>query len=250
MPVADPLLRSVADRLSRAGCVSALEEAAELLAAAPGPDTLESSIRRRELGEPLAWITGSVVFCGRALHAAPGVYVPRLQTEELARRAAARLPPGGRAIDLCTGIGAVAAHLRAEVPTASVVGIDIDRRAAACARRNGVPTLVADLAGPVRGSSAFDLVTAVAPYVPTGALRFLPADVQRYEPGRALDGGADGLDLVRRTVAAAARLLRPGGWLLVEVGGDQDEVLDAAGFDRTEPWWDEDGDLRGIAFRR
>ena len=72
---------------------------------------------------------------------------------------------------------------------------------------------------------AFDLVTAVAPYVPTGALRLLPADVQRYEPRRALDGGTDGLDLVRRVVEAAARLLRPGGWLLVEVGGDQDAAL-------------------------
>jgi release factor glutamine methyltransferase len=250
MPVADPLLRSVADRLARAGCVAAAEEAGELLAAAPDEGTLEPWIRRREDGEPLAWITGTIRFCGRVLHAAPGVYVPRLQTEELARRAAALLPPGGRALDLCTGIGAVAAHLKAEVPTASVVGIDIDERAVACARRNGVPALVADLAEPVRGDGGFDVVTAVAPYVPTGAIRFLPADVQRYEPRQALDGGADGLDLVRRTVAAAARLLRPGGWLLIEVGGDQEGELTATGFDRTEPWWDDEGDLRGIGLQR
>jgi release factor glutamine methyltransferase len=112
---------------------------------------------------------------------------------------------------------------------------------------------VADLAGPVGGSATFDVVTAVAPYVPTGELRFLPADVQRYEPRRALDGGVDGLDLVRRTITAAARLLRPGGWLLIEVGGDQDEVLativDAA-FDRVTPWRDDEGDLRGTALRR
>ncbi|MEY2435332.1 MAG: release factor glutamine methyltransferase, partial [Acidimicrobiaceae bacterium] len=97
----------------------------------------------------------------------------------------------------------------------------------------------------------FDLVTAVAPYVPAGELRLLPADVQRYEPRLALDGGADGLDLVRRVVAAAQRLLRPGGWLLVEVGGEQDEALsqalEAAGFDRITPWRDSDGDLRGLA---
>jgi len=250
MPVADPHLRTVADRLARAGCVSAPEEAAELLASAPDEGALESWVRRREQGEPLAWITGSIVFCGRTLHVVPGVYVPRLQTEELARRAAALLPDRGRALDLCTGIGAVAAHLKAEVPTASVIGIDIDRRAAACARRNGVPALIADLAAPVRGDGAFDVVTAVAPYVPTGAIRFLPADVQRYEPRVALDGGADGLDLVRRTITAAARLLCPGGRLLIEVGGDQDDGLHAAGFDRTEPWWDDDGDLRGIAFQR
>lgn len=124
-------------------------------------------------------------------------------------------------------------------------------RAAACARRNGVPTAVADLAEPLHGHAAFDLVTAVAPYVPTGELRLLPADVQRHEPRVALDGGADGLDLVRRAVAAARRLLRPGGWLLIEVGGDQDQALAptlaAAAFEVVTPWWDEDGDLRGIA---
>jgi len=253
VPVADDLLDAVTGRLAAAGCVSAPEEAAELLTAAPGPVALESWLRRREQGEPLPWITGTIRFCGRTLHAAPGVYVPRFQTEELARRAAALLPPGGRALDLCTGIGAVASHLKAEVPTASVVGLDIDRRAAACARRNGVPSAVADLAGPVGGPAMFDVVTAVAPYVPTGDLRFLPADVQRHEPRLALDGGADGLDLVRRTVAAAVRLLRPGGWLLVEVGGGQDEVLATIGdpaFDRVTPWRDEEGDLRGTAMRR
>jgi len=185
------------------------------------------------------------------VHVAPDVYVPRVQTEELARRAAQLLPANGRAIDLCTGAGAVAAHIMAEVPTAVVVGIDIDARAATCAWRNGVPAAVADLAAPVRRDVRFDLVTAVAPYVPTGQLRLLPADVQRYEPRHALDGGANGLHVVRRVIDAAALLLRPSGWLLVEVGGDQDQTLaphlSAAGFDVVEPWHDDDGDLRGIA---
>lgn len=250
--VTDPLLATVTDRLAEAGCVAAEEEAADLVDAAPDEPTLDSWVRRREQGEPPAWITGTSMFCGRPLHVAPGVYVPRLQTEELARRAAALLPAGGRAVDLCTGAGAVAAHLRAQVPAAAVVGVDIDRRAAACARRNGVPTAVGDLAGPVRGHRFVDVVTAVAPYVPTRDIRLLPADVQRHEPRRALDGGADGLDLVRRVVAAARRLLRPGGWLLAEVGGDQDEALApelATGFDAVAPWRDEDGDLRGVACR-
>ncbi|MCU1463842.1 MAG: methyltransferase [Acidimicrobiales bacterium] len=194
-----------------------------------------------------------VEFGGRTLHVAPGVYVPRAQTEALARRAASLLPPHGRAVDLCTGAGAVAAHLMTEVPTARVIGIDIDRRAASCASRNGVATAVGDLAEPLRLDAVCDVVTAVAPYVPTGELRLLPADVQRHEPRVAHDGGADGLDLVRRVVAAARRLLRPGGWLLIEVGGDQDEALAptlaTTGFDRVTPWWDEDGDLRGIAAR-
>ena len=248
-------LDAVVDRLTAAGCVAAEEEAADYVAAAPDAATLEAWLHRREQGEPPAWITGTTVFCGRTLHAAPGVYVPRAQTEELAERAAARLPPTGRAVDLCTGCGAVAAHLRAEVPTASVVGVDLDPRAAACARRNGVAAVVGDLGAlPLGVGLGLDLVTAVAPYVPTGDLGLLPADVQRYEPRLALDGGSDGLDLVRRVVGAAGRLLRPGGWLLAEVGGAQDErlapALAAGGFVDVAVWRDEDGDLRGIAARR
>jgi release factor glutamine methyltransferase len=238
-------------RLVTAGCIAAAEEAASFLAAAPDDPTLEAWLCRREQGEPPAWITGRTLFCGRKLYVAPGVYVPRAQTEELARRAAALLPTYGRAVDLCTGAGAVAAHLKAEVPTAAVTGVDVDLRAAACARRNGVPAVVADLAEPLRRGSGFDVVTAVAPYVPTGQLGLLPADVQRYEPHLALDGGPDGLELVRGVVAAARRLLRPGGWLLIEVGGEQDQVLRpvlaARGLDPVIPWRDDDGDLRGIA---
>jgi len=252
MSVADPDAAAVTDRLTAAGCVAAAEEAAELLAAAPDETTLEAWLCRREHGEPLAWITGTILFCGHMLHVAPGVYVPRIQTEELARRAATLLPHDGRAVDLCTGAGAVAAHLIAQVPTAVVIGVDVDVRAAASARRNGVPAVAADLAAPLRAHGVCDLVTAVAPYVPAGELRLLPPDVQRYEPRLALDGGDDGLALVRRVIAAARRLLRPGGWLVIEVGGDQDEGLTpalAAGFDLVAPWWDDDGDLRGIASR-
>ncbi|MGI8778407.1 MAG: N5-glutamine methyltransferase family protein [Acidimicrobiales bacterium] len=251
MSVATSNLVAATERLAAAGCVSAAEEAAGLVAAAPDEPTLEAWLRRREDGEPPAWITGAVVFCGRPLHIGPGVYVPRAQSEELARRAANLLPDEGRAVDLCTGAGAVAAHLGAQVPTALVVGVDVDRRAAACARRNGVPAAVGDLAAPLRARAGFDVVTAVAPYVPTADLRLLPADVQRHEPRLALDGGDDGLDLVRRVVADAGQLLRPGGWLLIEVGGDQDRALAvtlaATGFDIANPWWDDDGDLRGLA---
>jgi release factor glutamine methyltransferase len=221
--------------------VAAEEEAAELLAA--GAD--EAMVRRREAGEPLAWIVGSSPFCGHRVRVAPGVYVPRIQTEALAVRAAAALPAGGRALDLCCGAGAVGAHLRAADPTAFVVGVDVDPLAAACARANGVPAVVADLDAPLRGP--FDVVTAVAPYVPTADLAYLPADVQRHEPRRALDGGTDGLAVVRRVVGAAERLLRPGGTLLLELGGDQHELLDLSAFPTVEPWFDEDGDLRGLA---
>ena len=95
------------------------------------------------------------------------------------------------------------------------------------------------------------MVTAVAPYVPTAALQFLPRDVQRYEPRDALDGGSDGTGLLRRVVAAAAALLVPGGWLLTELGGSQDELLagdlEGVGFSSVLTWRDEEGDLRGVA---
>ena len=243
----------VTGRLERAGCVAADEEAAELLAAAPDQATLAAWVGRREQGEPLAWITGTLVFCGRPVWVDPGVYVPRYQTEDLARRADVLLPAAGRAVDLCTGCGAVAAHLQAGGPGRRVVGVDLDHRAVACARRNGVPAAAGDLRDPPLRPGRADIVTAVAPYVPTGDLRFLPADVPRYEPRVALDGGDDGLDLVRAVAATAARLLRPGGWLVTEVGGEQDRALAgplaALGFTDIAAWHDEDGDLRGIAAR-
>jgi release factor glutamine methyltransferase len=254
------VLAAVVERLLAAGCVTAEEEADDLVAAAPDERVLGGWVRRRERGEPLAWITGTTRFGGRPLRVDPGVYVPRHETEQLARRAAARLrdaaadvpPCVPRAADLCTGTGAVAAHLATAVPGAAVVGVDIDRRAVACARRNGIAAVRGDLDAPLR-SEAFDVVAAVAPYVPRRDIAYLPADVQRYEPRRALDGGEDGLDVVRRVVAGAARLLRPGGWLLVEVGGDQDDLLapslTAAGFGAPASWHDEDGDLRGLAAR-
>ena len=104
----------------------------------------------------------------------------------------------------------MASHLAASHPGAAVVAVDIDPRAVACARRNGVSAVRGDLGTPLRAAS-FDVVTAVAPYVPTGSLRLLPADVQRHEPTRALDGGVDGLGVVARVIGDAARLLHPGG---------------------------------------
>jgi release factor glutamine methyltransferase len=251
---------AVIERLIAAGCVAAEEEAAELIDAAADAETLESWIRRREQGEPIAWITGTIEFCGRRLEVDPGVYVPRIQSEELARRAVELLSAVqrrrqgrcGRAADLCTGAGAIASHLIAEVAGASVSGTDIDVRAVVCARRNGVQVVLGDLGAPLAGNS-FDVVTSVAPYVPTGELKLLPADVLRYEPRIALDGGREGLDVLQRIVSCASRLLRSGGWLLVEVGGDQDELiapaLCEAGFEAVESFFDSDGDLRGLVAR-
>jgi release factor glutamine methyltransferase len=246
------LTAEVTARLAAAGCVAAAEEAAEMVAAAPGQGVLETWIRRRENGEPLAWITGTLRFGAVTLHVDRGVYVPRLQSEELAERAAALLGASGTAADLCTGSGALAAHLLAVRPGATVVAVDLDLAAVRCARRNGVPAVVGDLGRPLR-EGCFDVVTAVAPYVPTDQLRLLPADVQRFEPRLALDGGDDGLDVVREVVSAATRLLKPGGWVVLEVGGTQDEalapLLSGEGYGSAATWRDDDGDVRGIQAR-
>jgi release factor glutamine methyltransferase len=141
----------------------------------------------------------------------------------------------------------------AAAPEATVVAVDVDTRAARCARANGVPAVAADLADPF-ADGTIGVVTAVAPYVPTLELAFLPADVRRYEPPRALDGGDDGLKVIRRLAVSARRVLRPGGWLFLEIGGHQDvtlrSILATAGWRVAATWADEDGDLRGLAARR
>jgi release factor glutamine methyltransferase len=250
VPAPDRRTTEVAARLAAAGCIAAEEEAAAMLSACPSPPVLESWLARRSDGEPLAWIIGTCPFAGVTVAVAPGVYVPRPQTAELARRAAAVLPPGGRLVDLCCGSGAVAVAVRSLVPSARVVGIDLSAVAVRCATTNGVPAVRADVgAVPLRPASV-DVVVAVAPYVPTEALALLPSDVQRHEPRVALDGGTDGLALVRAVVSAAAGLVRPGGALLLELGGDQADALALDGFTATETWYDEEGDLRGLITRR
>jgi release factor glutamine methyltransferase len=210
---------------------------------------LSALVERRLTGEPLAWITGSVEFCGRVLVVDPGVYVPRWQTELLAQRALTRLPEGGVAVDLCTGCGAIAAVL-ASRPGARVVATDVDPRAVACARRNGVDALVGDLFDPVPSLApgSVDVVTGVVPYVPTGELSLLQRDTFTFETPLAYDGGPDGCAFLRRAVAGAAAVLRPGGVLLLELGGDQASLLapDLDAFGEVEVLRDEDGDVRGI----
>jgi release factor glutamine methyltransferase len=247
---------TVTQTLAVAGCIAAGEEAdALILAAAGDPDALEELVARRTQGEPLAWLTGSIRFCGVSLFCAPGVYVPRPQTEPLARRAAALLPSQGVAVDLCTGVGAIAAVLTAAVPTARVLATDLDDDAVTCARRNGVDAFGGFLDDPLPAEieHRVDVLTAVVPYVPTDSVRLLPRDVQAYEPRLALDGGIDGIDLLAEVVRRSTRWLRPGGSLLLELGGDQAEpigrLLGEVGFDALDVMVDEDGDTRAICAR-
>jgi release factor glutamine methyltransferase len=244
----------LAAQLSRAGCVAAEEEAQELVERAGGEGpVLTALVERRLAGEPLAWITGRAAFGDLDLVVHPGVYVPRWQSVELARRAAARLPDDGAAIDLCTGTGAVAAALRTARPAARIAATDCDVRAVGCARANGVPATQGDLFDAVPSSfrGVTDVVVAVVPYVPSPALLLLPRDTLEFEDAAHYDGGPDGTDVLRRVAVAAPGFLRRGGALLLELGGDQAELLHPAleglGYVSVETWSDEDGDLRGLA---
>jgi release factor glutamine methyltransferase len=237
-------VQTLVELLARNGFVAADEEAQELRTAAGGDEVrLEAMVARRLTGEPLAWITGTAEFCGLTVRVDPGVYVPRWQTEPLARRALARLPQAGVAIDLCTGSGAVARVLMARA--ARVVASDLSDAAVACARANGVEAYRGDLFAPLPPLRA-DVITGVVPYVPTPDLPLLQRDTFAFEPELFYDGGADGMNVLRRVVAQAPRRLKPGGALLLEVGGRQAEALELGGFRDVALIHDEDGDVRGI----
>ena len=238
------------------GFVAASEEAAELWeVAADDGARLEELVTRRETGEPLAWITGFVDFCGERLAMHSDVYVPRWHTELVAERAAARLPDGGVAIDLCTGCGAIAATLRARRPGARVVGTDLDANAVVNARANGVEAFEGDLFAPLPSDLGLaDVVVAVVPYVPRRALPLLQRDTFRFETALAYDGGEEGLDILIRVLEEAPARLQPGGALVLEVGGSQagdlDDVIAALPYEDVIEITDEDGDLRGLELTR
>ncbi len=200
-------------------------------------------------------MTGTSIFCGVRLRVERGVFVPRPHTEPLARRAVQLLPQTGVAVDLCTGTGAVAAVLARDRPGARIVATDVDPVAVACARSNGADARLGDLDEPLAPSlrRLVDVVTAVVPYVPTEELHLLPRDVVRFEPRRALDGGPGGTTLLERAAGAAVRLLRPGGRVLLELGGEQAsamrDALERLGFGDVEVLRDDDGQDRAIEAR-
>jgi len=239
--------------LASAGFVAAGEEAAELVTCAAGDgDQLKRLVARRLAGEPLAWITGRVSFCGVDILVHPGVYVPRWQSEPLARRAVQCLPEDGVAIDLCAGSGAIAKVLATARPRARVVACELDERAAACATANGVEVYCGDLFAPLPDGleRRVDVVVGVVPYVPSPALALLPRDTLAFESPLSYDGGPEGTDVLRRVVLGSPRFLRPGGTLLLELGGDQAAVLEGdlacQGFVDVTVLLDEDDDARGV----
>jgi len=221
----------VAARLRAAGCVFAEDEARLLMATARSPGELSAMVERRAAGLPLEQVLGWAEFCGLRIAVDPGVFVPRRRTEFLVRQAAALARPGAVVVDLCCGAGAIGAALAAAVDRAELHAVDIDPAAVRCARRN-VPGHVyqGDLYQPLPASlrGRVGLVVANVPYVPTGEIGFLPPEARAHEPLVALDGGPDGLDVLRRVVAGAPEWLAPGGHLLIETSERQAPLAAAA----------------------
>ena len=198
-------------------------------------------IIRRRGGEPAHYLTGSCPFWGRDFLVTPAVLVPRPETELVAAAALALpLPASPAVLDVGTGSGCLAITLAAEWPDATVYALDLSPSALVVARANArrhrvrVHLLAADLTLPL--AARFHLVVANLPYLPDGDIPALAPEVSRFEPRLALSGGADGADLLRRLVADLNRLLAPGGHALLEIGPDQQRLLEpvrgAAGLER------------------
>ncbi|SOB86178.1 putative protein N(5)-glutamine methyltransferase [Streptomyces sp. 1331.2] len=245
MPVfSSAALRStVISRLRAAGCVFAEDEARILLTAASTPAELAAMVRARGAGHPLEHVVGWAEFAGLRIAVDPGVFVPRRRSEFLAAAATALtgpptlrlrgLPdgpggPGTVVLDLCCGSGALGAAVAAGAAhPIELHAADIDPGAVRCARRNLAGTgarvyqgdLFAALPAALRGR--VDVLIANVPYVPTGDLALLPPEARLHEARPALDGGADGLDVLRRVVAEAPQWLAPGGSLLFETSERQ-----------------------------
>lgn len=195
---------------------------------------LDAMLERRVDGEPVQYILGSADFMGLRFYVAPGVLIPRQDTETLAEAAlvALRAMPGSPAVlDLCAGSGCIGLSLASLAPDARVTLADISREALEIARRNekalGVRAELrhGDLYDAV-GQARFDLIVSNPPYIPSGELATLQREV-RFEPKLALDGGSDGLDFYRGIAAGVSKHLNPDGAIYLEVGiGEAPAVLD------------------------
>lgn len=186
-------------------------------------------VRRRVAGEPLQYLTGLAGFRRLELRIGPGALVPRPETESLAGRAIELLPDGGIAVDVGTGAGPIALAIADEKPGARVIGTDISAEALDWARINreqlglDVELIRCDLFEglPNRLRGRVDVVVANPPYISDHERNALPREVVDHEPGIALFAARDGLEIFERIAVGARGWLRPGGYLVSEIGDRQ-----------------------------
>jgi release factor glutamine methyltransferase len=224
---------------------------------------LDSLISRRVVArEPMAYILGKREFRGLMFETTPAVLIPRPDTETLVevglRLVENRAAP--RILDIGTGTGAVGLSLLHAKPFATAILTDISPDAVAVASRNADALSLSDRAQIAKGSwtagaeGPFDLIVSNPPYIRTGDIAGLEADVRDHEPHLALDGGADGLDAYRAILIEAPALLAPGGGMAVEIGFDQAEevaaLFEAASFEEIAVTADLAGRARVVSGRR
>ena len=192
---------------------------------------LRDLVKRRRSREPIAYLRGEREFYGRPFRVDARVLIPRPDTEALVDVALARtahVSLSMRLLDLCTGSGCVAITMARQRPTSKVLASDLSPDALAVARDNAyrlgaynVAFVESDLFANIPAGSRFDVITANPPYIATAEIEGLMADVRDFEPRSALDGGADGLDLVRKIIDGAPAFLDDGGVLAMEVGAGE-----------------------------
>lgn len=191
-------------------------------------------IARRAAREPLAYITGTKEFWSLAFGVGPGVLIPRPDTETLIESALRLIPDKSTPLailDLGTGSGCLLIAALTEYPHAHGVGIDSSPEALAWAARNVAAHKLEDRANLIEtgwleeASPGFDLILTNPPYIPSADIVGLQPEVARFEPRAALDGGPDGLDAYRALAPRIARLLKPGGSAILEVGAGQGDAV-------------------------
>jgi release factor glutamine methyltransferase len=225
---------AIVDTLRSAGCVFAEEEAELLAAAATSPEELQDMVGRRVSGLPLEQVVGWAEFGGLRIAVDPGVFVPRRRSEFLVEVAIALAGDTPVIVDLCCGTGALGLATAAAFQGAQLHAAELDPAAVACARRNVEPAgghvYAGDLFTPLPDSlrAAVSILICNAPYVPSDEIRFMPPEARDHEARMALDGGSDGLAVLRRASAEAPQWLAPGGTLLVETSERQAELMVAA----------------------
>ncbi|MBL8674833.1 MAG: peptide chain release factor N(5)-glutamine methyltransferase [Rhodospirillales bacterium] len=252
MTTAGELVRSVARRLEEAGVGDGRLEARLLLGDAAGWTTerivadsetpldpgivarVERLAQRRVEREPMSHILGRREFWSLTFKVSPDVLTPRPDSEALVEAVLKALPDRGArlsVLDLGVGSGCLLLSLLHELPNATGVGIDRSERALAVARDNAAALGLADRATMTPGdwgegiADVFDVVVSNPPYIRSDDIELLDPEVCDHEPWLALDGGPDGLDCYRRLAGQLGYLVRPGGWVALEVGKDQWEAV-------------------------
>jgi release factor glutamine methyltransferase len=280
------LLTWTADYLKKQGAESPRLDAEVLLAHARGCQRLDlytafaelasdavratyrELVKQRAAGKPVAYLVGRREFYSLPFHVTPAVLIPRPETEFLVIEVLDRLkqqnhPEAARIVDVGTGSGAIAISIARHAPTAQLLALDLSPAALEVAQRNASELGVAervefresDLLAAAATDQPFDFVVSNPPYVSESEWSGLAREVRDHEPRLALVGGADGTDLYARLVPQAAEILRPGGWLILEISPqiqhNVEQLIQADGrFDRVGVTKDLAGLARVVHGRR